>query len=109
MKHPLIFTIANLSQFGSDFLVAPDAKADDGNLELVAIETKDMPMVLAQVHRFIEKTFHQHPLVFNRHFKKMTVHRENNSPLQIDGEIYNTTNDVTIEVIPSALNVIIPK
>jgi YegS/Rv2252/BmrU family lipid kinase len=109
MKHPLIFTIANLSQFGSDFLVAPDAKADDGNLELVAIETKDMPMVLAQVHRFIEKTFHQHPLVCNHHFKKMTVRRENNSPLQIDGEIYNTTNDVTIEVIPSALNVIIPK
>lgn len=109
LKRPLIFTVANLSQFGSDFLVAPDAKADSGELELVAIETKDMPLVLAQVHRFIEKTFHQHPLVVNRHFKKMTVHRENQSPIQIDGEILNIDQDVEIEVIPSALNVIVPK
>jgi diacylglycerol kinase (ATP) len=108
-KHPLIFTVANLSQFGSDFLVAPDAKADSGNLELVAIEKTDMPLVLAQVHRFIEKTFHHHPLVTNRHFKKMIVCRESDSPIQIDGEIYKTNKKVNIEVLPSALNVIIPK
>ncbi|MEE9368517.1 MAG: diacylglycerol kinase family protein [Pontiella sp.] len=107
-KHPLIFTIANLSQFGSDFLVAPDAQADSGNLELVAIEKKDIPLVLSQVHRFIEKTFHRHPLVTNRHFKKMTVRRDNESPIQIDGELLNTDKEVHIEVIPSALNVIIP-
>ncbi|MEA2068034.1 MAG: diacylglycerol kinase family protein [Verrucomicrobiota bacterium] len=107
-KHPLIFTVANLSQFGSDFLVAPDAQADSGNLELVAIEKKDMPLVLAQVHRFIEKTFHHHPLVTNRHFKKMTVHRENGSPIQIDGEILTTDKEVHIEVLPSALNIIAP-
>jgi diacylglycerol kinase (ATP) len=107
-KHPLIFTVANLSQFGSDFLVAPDAQADNGNLELVAIEKKDMPLVLAQVHRFIEKTFHHHPLVTNHHFKKMTVHRENGSPIQIDGEILTTDKEVHIEVLPSALNVIVP-
>ncbi|QBG47098.1 diacylglycerol kinase family lipid kinase [Verrucomicrobia bacterium S94] len=108
LKHPLIFTIANLSQFGSDVLVAPDAKADDGNLELVAIETKDVPLVLAQVHRFIEKTFHQHHLVTNRNFKKMTVRRENDTPIQVDGELYHAEGDVHIEVLPSALNVIVP-
>ena len=109
LKHPLIFTIAKLSQFGSDFLVAPDAIADNGKLELVAIEKNDMPLVLAQVHRFIEKTFHHHPLVINRHFQKMTVRRQNNSPVQLDGEIFNTSHDVTIEVLPSALNVIVPQ
>ena len=109
LKQPLIFTVANLSQFGSDFFVAPDAKADSGNLELVAIEKNDMPLVLAQVHRFIDKTFHHHPLVINRLFKKMTVCRQNNSPVQLDGEIFNTEKIVTIEVIPSALNIIVPK
>ncbi|MBT8042788.1 MAG: hypothetical protein KJN98_06425 [Pontiella sp.] len=107
-KHPLIFTVANLSQFGSDFLVAPDARADSGDLELVAIEKKNMPLVLSQVHRFIEKTFHQHPLVTNRHFKHMVVHRENESPIQIDGELLHTDKDVQIDVLPSALKVIIP-
>lgn len=108
-KHPLIFTVANLSQFGSDVLVAPDAKADSGDLELVAIEKSSMPLVLSQVHRFIDKTFHQHPHVTNRHFKKMTVRLENASPIQIDGELLEGGTLIEVEVLPSALNVIIPK
>ena len=107
-KHPLVFTIANLSQFGSDVSIAPDAQADSGDLELVVIEKKDMPLVMSQIHRLIEKTFHHHPLVINRQFKKMVVRRENSSPIQIDGEILNTEGEVRIDVLPSALNVIIP-
>lgn len=107
-KQPLIFTVANLSQFGSDVLVAPDAQADSGDLELVAIEKKDMPFVLSHVSHFIEKTFHKHALVTHRHFKTMTVHRESSSPVQIDGEIIDAGTEITIEVIPSALNIIIP-
>jgi YegS/Rv2252/BmrU family lipid kinase len=108
-KHPLIFTVANLSQFGSDVVVAPDARADSGDLELVAIEKKDMPFVLSHVHRFIEKTFHHLPLVVNRHFKQMTVFRENPSPIQIDGEAMDAGKRVDVEVLPAALNVIIPR
>jgi len=109
LKHPLIFTVANLSQFGSDVLVAPDAKADSGDLELVAIEKNNIPLVLSQVHRFIEKTFHHHPLVTNRHFKKMTVRRESDSPIQIDGEVFDGGTLIEVEVLPSALNIIVPK
>ncbi len=107
-KHPLIFTVANLSQYGSDVLVAPDAKADSGNLELIAIEKKDMPLVISHIHRFIEKTFHHHPLVTHRQFKTMTVQRKSASPIQIDGELMKAETNVQIEVLPSALNVIIP-
>jgi diacylglycerol kinase family enzyme len=109
LKHPLIFTVANLSQFGSDVLVAPDAKADSGDLELVAIEKNNIPLVLSQVHRFIEKTFHHHPLVTNRHFKQMTVRREKESPIQIDGEVFDGGTLIKVEVLPSALNVIVPQ
>ncbi len=107
-KHPLIFTVANLSQYGSDVLVAPNAKADSGNLELIAIEKSDMPLVISHIHRFIEKTFHQHPLVTHRTFKTMTVQRESASPIQIDGELMKAEKNVHIKVLPSALNVIVP-
>jgi YegS/Rv2252/BmrU family lipid kinase len=107
-KHPLIFTVANLSQFGSDVMVAPDARADSGDLELVAIEKKDVPLVISQIHRFIEKTFHLHPLVTNRHFKTMKVKRKNPSPIQVDGELMEADEEVRVDVMPSALNVIIP-
>ena len=108
-KHPLIFTVANLSQFGSDVMVAPDAQADSGDLELVAIEKSSIHLVVSQIHRFIEKTFHQHPQVTNRHFKRMSVSRENDSPIQIDGELMDGGKQVEVEVLPSALKVIIPK
>ena len=107
-RHPLIFTVANLSQFGSDVLVAPDAQADSGDLELVAIEKSSIHLVVSQIHRFIEKTFHQHPQVTNRHFKRMTVSRKNDSPIQIDGEIMEGGKHIEVEVLPSALKVIIP-
>lgn len=107
-NNPLIFTVANLSQFGSDFLVAPDAQADSGYLELVAIEKKDMPFVLGNIQRFVEKTFHKHKLVTNRLFKKMLVQREYPSPIQLDGELMITGKNIEIEVHPSALNIIVP-
>lgn len=108
-KQPMIFTIANLSQFGSDVYVAPDARADSGDLELVAIEKKHLPLLLSQIHRFIEKNFHHHSLVVNRHFKKMIVHRGTDSPIQLDGEIMHAGKEITVDVLPGALNVIIPR
>ena len=108
-SQPLVFTVANLSQFGSDLLVAPDAKADSGDLELVAVEKKDMPVLLSQVHHIIDKTVFRDPRVMNRNFKKMTVQRQTSSPIQVDGEIINGAATVNVEVLPSALNVIIPK
>lgn len=108
LKQPLIFTVANLSQFGSDVLVAPDACADSGDLELVAIEKKNIPIVISQVHRFVEKTFHKLPQVTCRHFKQMKVTRQNRGPIQLDGEVFHTGETVEIEVFPSALNILIP-
>lgn len=107
-KHPLIFTVANLSQFGSDFLVAPAAEEDNGVLELVAIEKKNMARVLSRIRGFIAKNYDQQHLVTNRRFKTMTVHRHNPSPVQIDGELLSDVADIHIEVRPGALKVIIP-
>ena len=107
-KQPLIFTVANLSQFGNDVLVAPDARSDSGELELVAIEKKDIPIVMSQVHRFIEKTFHHHPLVTNLRFKNLVLHRENPTPIQVDGELMQAGKEVSIEVLPAALQVLLP-
>ena len=38
----------------------------------------------------------------------MTVQRESASPIQIDGELIKAETDVHIEVLPSALTVIVP-
>jgi YegS/Rv2252/BmrU family lipid kinase len=108
-EQPLIFTIANLSQYGADIVVAPEAREDSGELEFVTVEKKDMPKLVTQLHHLIDKTFTDIPDITNRQFKKMTVCRENNSPIQIDGEVMDGEKEVHIEVIPKALNVIVPQ
>lgn len=109
IQSPLIFTIANLSQFGNGFYVAPDAKADSGTLELIAIERHHLPIFLTHLPQFIDKTFHKNPYVLHRHFQSIQIERTNAAPLQIDGELLHTTQDIEIKVAPAALQILIPK
>jgi len=107
-SQPLVFTVANLSQFGNDVHIAPNAQADNGFLELVTVAKRDMPLVLSQIHRFIENTFHNLPQITTLRFKNMTVTREYATPIQLDGELVKTTAQVVFEVQPSALKVLVP-
>ncbi|MCF7848109.1 MAG: hypothetical protein K9M45_04600 [Kiritimatiellales bacterium] len=107
-KEPMVFTIANLSQFGSDVHIAPDARADSGDLELVTVTRRNLPFVMSQIHRFIENTFHKMPQVTTLHFKEMTVTRRSPGPIQLDGEVLDAEADVIFKVTPAALNVLVP-
>lgn len=109
IQSPLIFTIANLSQFGNGFYVAPEAKADSGTLELVAIERHHLPILLTHLPQFIDKTFHKNPYVLHRHFQSIQIERNNAAPLQIDGELLHTTQNIEIKVAPAALQILIPQ
>ncbi|MDF7798536.1 YegS/Rv2252/BmrU family lipid kinase [Pontiellaceae bacterium B1224] len=107
--HPLVFTVANLSQFGSDVVVAPEAKADSGELEFVTVEQKDMPKLITHMQSVTDHTFTDLPYVTNQRFRKMTVRRENNTPIQIDGESLDIGKEAKIEIVSQALRIIVPK
>jgi len=89
---PLLCTIANLTQYGGGAKIAPGAKSDDGKLQLVTIRRKDFGMREIETHSF----------------KTLTVHREKDGPMQLDGELLSAPADVQIRVQPRALNVLVP-
>jgi YegS/Rv2252/BmrU family lipid kinase len=107
-EHPLVFTIANLSQFGAEVVVAPDAEADSGELEFVTVEQKNMPKLITHLQSLTDHTFTDLPYVTNQRFRKMTVRRENNTPIQIDGEGLSIGTEAKIEVVPKALKIVVP-
>lgn len=105
---PLVFTVANLTQYGGGARIAPQAREDDGLLELVAISKADVPAALTEVGRLFNGTIDRVDGVLTRRFRRMLVRRNAAAPIQLDGELFETTAEVAVEVHPAALTVLIP-
>lgn len=105
---PLVFTIANLTQFGGGALIAPQAKPDDGCLELVVALQQDVTVLAANLGRLFNGTVHEIPEVIHRKFRKMIVRRRKPTPVQVDGDLVDTRAETQVSVMPGALTVLVP-
>jgi diacylglycerol kinase family enzyme len=104
-----MFTIANLTQFGGGAVIAPHAEADDGLLELIYASDKDTAVILANIVRLFDGTIRQMPGLKFRQFRAMTVRRPEPKPIQIDGELVDAPEEISIKVLPKCLNVLVPQ
>jgi YegS/Rv2252/BmrU family lipid kinase len=105
---PLVFTAANLTQYGGGARIAPHAREDDGELELVVARRKHIAVMLANVSRFFDGTVNRIPQVVTRRFRRLAVRRESPAPIQVDGELVAAGEEVEVSVMPSALRVLVP-
>jgi diacylglycerol kinase (ATP) len=105
---PLVFTVANLTQYGGGARIAPLAHESDGILELVVISKSDATAAIGGITRLFDGTIHQLPGVMTRRFRRLKVSRRGSAPIQMDGELINAPSDVSVEVHPEALTVLIP-
>lgn len=105
---PLLCTIANLTQYGGGAQIAPGAKEDDGQLQLVTIRRKDFAKVIPMIGKVFDGTCDQLREIETRSFQTLTVRREKEGPMQLDGELLSAPAEVHIRVRPRALNVLVP-
>ncbi len=108
-ESPVIFTAANLTQYGGGAKIAPGASPDDGYLELIVISQADAPRVLAKFHKLFDGTIDKMEEVLTRQFKKLKVIRSKPAPIQIDGELVEAGREVVIDVHPESLSVLVPE
>lgn len=108
LAQPMIITCANLSQYGGGAVIAPEASADDGMLDLVWAEKEHMPMIIANLGNLLNGSVSGLPHVQYRRFKKMQVRRKDPAPIQLDGELVEWGNTVEVEVRERALRVLVP-
>jgi YegS/Rv2252/BmrU family lipid kinase len=107
-KDPIVCTVANLTEYGGGAQIAPQAQADDGYLELIVMLQKDLAKLLANVSRLFDGTIDQLPEVTTRRFQDLEVRRRKSAPIQMDGELMEADRNITIEVMPKALTVLVP-
>jgi YegS/Rv2252/BmrU family lipid kinase len=106
---PMIFTVANLTQYGGGARIAPRACPNDGFLELVAMGQEDMAKRVHLLHKLFDGTVEEVPEVFKDRFKKLVVRREFPGSIQVDGELVEEGQDICIEVKQRGLKVLVPK
>ena len=105
---PILFTVANLTQYGGGAQIAPKARPDDGLMELVVALRPDLPLLLINIARLFNGTLDELPQVATRRFRQLDLHRAKATPIQLDGELVEAGRDVQIRLLPRALAVLVP-
>ena len=105
----LILTVSNGRIFGGGFPIAPDADLQDGRLDACAIADAS-PARRARLFALAGKGRHVgEKEVTLRRERTFTVRFDEPVRYEVDGDVHQSrTGDVRLEVVPSALSVIVP-
>lgn len=106
---PLVATVANLTQYGGGAVIAPQAKPDDGQLELVLVRRDDIPLLIGNIPRLINGSVADIPEFVFRRFRSLVAHRAAAAPIQVDGELLDAPADVRVDVRHNAIRVLVPQ
>lgn len=101
-----VVTIANTRQFGNNAFIAPEAKPNDGIIDIVLI--KPFPKILAPliIYRLFRGTLNHSKYVrYIKTDKPFTIQTEE-TRFHIDGEPVEIKGDVTVRLIREALTVL---
>jgi diacylglycerol kinase (ATP) len=108
-SNPILFTVANLTQYGGGARIAPQARPDDGLMEMVVVRRPDLPLLLVNIARLFDGTLNQLSQVTTRRFQTLDIHRRKATPIQMDGERVEAGRDIAIRLLPQALSVLVPE
>ena len=104
------FCVANARYFGGGMKIAPEAKLDDGLLDVVAVGDLDTLRILTNVYRLYLGTHLGMREMGHAHARRVRVSAEGSGVpvlLEIDGELLGTL-PATFEILPRALRVRVP-
>jgi YegS/Rv2252/BmrU family lipid kinase len=106
----LLLTVCNGPREGGGFMIAPDAKIDDGLLHYAMIKTVSRPMMFRLIPEVMNGTHGRFKQVTMGSCKRMIVSADRPMYIHTDGEIYagfgTDVRRVTFEVLPKALKVV---
>ena len=100
-----MIVIANAKKYGTGAIINPGGLIDDGKFELVIVRNISFIGIIKMF--FNSKSFNtKNVIIFQT--TKATISTKRKMDFQIDGEYEGKINKVTAQIIPSALNIIVP-
>jgi YegS/Rv2252/BmrU family lipid kinase len=102
---PLLVAIANARQYGNGALIAPQARVDDGKLDLVIVDNRSVWAVMRQVPRLFSGELARVPGVSMAQVTTVNISCAQPVAYHVDGEPYVGGGSVNACVRPRALRV----
>jgi diacylglycerol kinase family enzyme len=101
----LLVTIANSSQFGNGARIAPEARVDDGHLDLVVVEEVSRLRTILAVPRLFTGSIASQRGVSIRPIQSTTIECDSPMAYHVDGEPFDGSTRLAVSVKPGALRV----
>jgi YegS/Rv2252/BmrU family lipid kinase len=107
-RKALLITFANSNQFGNNTSIDPDAKLDDGLIDVCIVRRIPLWLVPFYVPMLFSKTFHKTQYIEIIRAKNAVVTRKKGKTIHLDGDPSKTGKVLEMNVNPLSLNIIVP-
>lgn len=101
-------TFANASKYGTGAVINPLGLVDDGKFELVIIKPFPKIHLLSITWKMFIGRLQTSEFVEVFSCRKAFVQTSKRTTLQIDGEVIGKTKEISVEVIPRSITVLVP-
>lgn len=106
-KTAFFITVGNAGQFGNNFYIAPDAKLNDGLLNIVVLKPFSIFSSVGLLMRILMKKTSQSRFIETYTGKEIIIERETPDSIHCDGEPDMQESRLNYNILPNSLQVII--
>ena len=100
--------VANSACTGGTMILSPYARADNGCLEAVFINTKRKRDIIRLINDYTKGHFEKHDVFIHRQCSKIEIKSNKVMSVQADGEAFHAT-ELKLEIIPGGINFFAPQ
>ena len=103
VRHAVLLTIANSTQFGNGARIAPGARVDDARLDLVVLEERSRFSTMFALPRLFMGTVARAAGVSTDQIERLTIESDRPMTFHVDGEPVSGGTRLDVRVHPGAL------
>jgi diacylglycerol kinase (ATP) len=106
-RQALLLSIANSNQFGYNTIIAPNAKADDGLLDIVILKKFPVGEIPRMIGLLFTGKIDQSTYIESFQTTEIHILRRRGKRVNIDGEAIKMGKEIFVRIQPAALKVIV--
>lgn len=104
----LLIAVANSDQYGNHAQIAPGARIDDGELNLVAVSPIGIFSALPLLARLFSGQLLGSSRILHLRSNRFVIERANAGLIHTDGETHRTSATIHVTVCPRSLHLVLP-
>ena len=104
----LLITFANAGQYGNNVYISPDARIDDGLLDLCILKPFPKSFMVPIGLRLVSKTLNKSKYLEVIKCKEVILKRKKKIKFHYDGEPCKAGKKIVVKMLPASLKVVVP-